>query len=184
MRAEWLSDGVLVGVSSMSSHSVLSVSWDHRCETLPLYIISLYIHICIYIYNIYCKREICQCHYAVWGYASNELQSVNTLNGCKLRSMSLTSEQFVFRVSCLFREYWYRYVLTRDYKTGFWIGRLDLLIQLGTTRNYSAIADLHILQFTVTHALEFSFFTSPILAMDLLPSRCDFRSHMKPFFTA
>jgi hypothetical protein len=43
-RAEWLSVGVLVGVPSMSSRSPLSVSWDHTCETLPLYIISFYIY--------------------------------------------------------------------------------------------------------------------------------------------
>jgi hypothetical protein len=39
-----------------------------------------------------------------------------------------------------------------------------------TTRNYrqfSAIADLHTLQFTVTHALGFSVFTSRILSMQL-----------------
>jgi hypothetical protein len=32
---------------------------------------------------------------------------------------------------------------------------------------YNAIADLHTLQFTVTHTLVFSVFTSRILAMDL-----------------
>jgi hypothetical protein len=32
---------------------------------------------------------------------------------------------------------------------------------------YSAIADLHNLQFTVTHALEFAVFTSRLLATDL-----------------
>jgi hypothetical protein len=49
---------------------------------------------------------------------------------------------------------------------------------LGTTGNYSAIADLHTLQFTVTHALGFSVFTS-ILATDLYQSYCHFKSHMK-----
>jgi hypothetical protein len=39
-----------------------------------------------------------------------------------------------------------------------------LYTPLGTTGNYSAIADLHTLQFTVTHALLFSVFTSRILA--------------------
>jgi hypothetical protein len=34
-------------------------------------------------------------------------------------------------------------------------------------RQYSAIAALHTLQFTVTHALGFSVFTSRILATDL-----------------
>jgi hypothetical protein len=47
------------------------------------------------------------------------------------------------------------------------IGFTDALYTpLGTTGNYSAIADLHTLQFTVTHALGFSVFTSRILATD------------------
>jgi hypothetical protein len=54
---------------------------------------------------------------------------------------------------------------------GFWIGWLDLLVLLCTTsfnyKQYSAIADLHSLQFTVTHALEISVSTSRILATDL-----------------
>jgi hypothetical protein len=37
---------------------------------------------------------------------------------------------------------------------------------------YSAIADLHILQFTVTHALEFSVFISRILATELELFHC------------
>jgi hypothetical protein len=37
-----------------------------------------------------------------------------------------------------------------------------------TTGNYSAVADLHISQFTVTHTLVFSIFTSRILATDLM----------------
>jgi hypothetical protein len=41
------------------------------------------------------------------------------------------------------------------------IGFIDILYtSLGTTDNYTAIADLHILQVTVTHALGFSIFTS------------------------
>jgi hypothetical protein len=42
-----------------------------------------------------------------------------------------------------------------------------LFTQLLTTGNYSAIANLHTLQFTFTHALGFSVFTSRILATDL-----------------
>jgi hypothetical protein len=68
----------------------------------------------------------------------------------------------------------FRSVTSRDllvtYKTGFWIGWLDLLTSY--THNsgllqYSAITDLHTLQFTVTHALGFSVFTNRILATDL-----------------
>jgi hypothetical protein len=39
---------------------------------------------------------------------------------------------------------------------------------LTATDNYSANADLHILEFTVTHALGFSVFTSRILATDFI----------------
>jgi hypothetical protein len=38
---------------------------------------------------------------------------------------------------------------------------------------YSAIADLHNLQFTVTHALGFPVFTSRILVTELKQSHCD-----------
>jgi hypothetical protein len=48
------------------------------------------------------------------------------------------------------------------------IGFIDTLFsQFGTTGNYSAIADLQTLQFTGTHALGFSVFTSRILETDL-----------------
>jgi hypothetical protein len=48
------------------------------------------------------------------------------------------------------------------------IGIIDTLYtSLGTAGNYIAIADLHTLQFTVTHTLGFSVFTSLILATDL-----------------
>jgi hypothetical protein len=56
----------------------------------------------------------------------------------------------------------YRRVL--DWMIGFIAA---LFTQLGTTGNYSAIADLRTLQFTVTQALRFSVFTSRILATDL-----------------
>jgi hypothetical protein len=48
------------------------------------------------------------------------------------------------------------------------IGFIDTLYTvLGTVGSYSAIVNLHTLQFTVTHALRFSVFTSRILATDL-----------------
>jgi hypothetical protein len=53
---------------------------------------------------------------------------------------------------------------------------------LGTTDNYNAIADLHTSQFTVTHALGFSVFTSGIQATGLSQSQCHFKSHMKYSF--
>jgi hypothetical protein len=43
-----------------------------------------------------------------------------------------------------------------------------LFTQLRTTGNYYAIADLHILQFTITRALGFSVFTSRILATAII----------------
>jgi hypothetical protein len=56
----------------------------------------------------------------------------------------------------------YRLILDRM------IGFIDTLyIQLETTGNYNAIADLHTLQFTLTHSLGFLVFTSRILATDL-----------------
>jgi hypothetical protein len=51
--------------------------------------------------------------------------------------------------------------------------------QFRTIGNYSAIALLHTCQFTVPHALRFSFFTGRILATDLSQSHCNFKSHMK-----
>jgi hypothetical protein len=69
------------------------------------------------------------------------------------------------------------------YKTDF---RLDdwiyCTLYIHTTRDYrqySAIADLHTLEFTITHAVGFCIFTSHILATDLQSSHCYFRSHMK-----
>jgi hypothetical protein len=60
---------------------------------------------------------------------------------------------------------------------------IDILtVYIHTTpdyRQYSAIAILHIFQFTVTHALGFSVFISRILATDLSQSHCNFKSHMK-----
>jgi hypothetical protein len=63
------------------------------------------------------------------------------------------------------------------------IGFIDTLYTvLGTRGNYSAIADLHTLQFNVTHALGFSVFISRILATDLSESHCHFKSHMECSF--
>jgi hypothetical protein len=56
------------------------------------------------------------------------------------------------------------YRLVFDWMIGFIV---ILFAQLGITGNYSATADLRPLQFTVTHALGFSVFTSRILATDL-----------------
>jgi hypothetical protein len=60
------------------------------------------------------------------------------------------------------------------------IGFIDILYTvLGTTSNYSRIADLHSSQFTVTHTLGFSVFTSRILVTDLQQSHCHIKSRMK-----
>jgi hypothetical protein len=48
------------------------------------------------------------------------------------------------------------------------IGFIGISVTVSLNYNqYSAIADVHNLQFTVTHALGFSIFTSCLLAMDL-----------------
>jgi hypothetical protein len=62
------------------------------------------------------------------------------------------------------------------------IGFIDTLYTPLNYRQYSAIADLHALHFTVTHALGFSVFTSRILTTDLYQSHCHFKSHMEPSF--
>jgi hypothetical protein len=54
------------------------------------------------------------------------------------------------------------------YKTGFALDLLHLIhSHLGTTGSYSAIANLHTFQFTVTHELGFSVVTCRILVTDL-----------------
>jgi hypothetical protein len=54
------------------------------------------------------------------------------------------------------------------------IGFINTLYnQLVLNKQYSAIADLHNLQFTVTHALGFSVFSSRILVTELQHSHCD-----------
>jgi hypothetical protein len=55
-------------------------------------------------------------------------------------------------------------------------------LYIHTSRDYSTIADLHNLQFTVPQALRFSVFTSRIPAMDLSLSHSYFKSHMKSSF--
>jgi hypothetical protein len=69
------------------------------------------------------------------------------------------------------------------YKTGFglddWIYSALYIHTFRDYRQYSAVAILHTLQFTVTHALGFSVFTSRILATDLSQSHCHFTSHMQ-----
>jgi hypothetical protein len=66
-----------------------------------------------------------------------------------------------------------------DWMIGFIAPYTCTFTQLRNTGNYSAIAILHALQFTVAHALGFSVFTSRILATDLSQSHCHFISHMK-----
>jgi hypothetical protein len=72
----------------------------------------------------------------------------------------------------------------RDLQTGFglddWIYWHFIHTTWDYTR-YSAIADLHTLHFTVTHALSFWVFTSHILATDFIRV-CHFKSHTKSSF--
>jgi hypothetical protein len=63
------------------------------------------------------------------------------------------------------------------------VGFIDTLFtQLGTTGNYRAIAILHALQFTVTHTLGFSVFTSRILTTDLQQYDCNLKITHEVFF--
>jgi hypothetical protein len=57
--------------------------------------------------------------------------------------------------------YWHLIHTTRDY------------------RQHCAVSILRTLMFTITHALEFSAFSSRVLATDLSQSHCNFNSHMK-----
>jgi hypothetical protein len=73
-----------------------------------------------------------------------------------------------------------RVLVTTDGVLDWMIRFTDILYtELGTTGNYSAIADLHTLELTVTYALGFSVFTSRILATDFSQFHCKFKSHMK-----
>jgi hypothetical protein len=56
---------------------------------------------------------------------------------------------------------------------GFWIGWLDLLTTSSCLQQYSAIVDLHNLQFIITHALGFSVSTSRTLVTELKQTHCD-----------
>jgi hypothetical protein len=69
------------------------------------------------------------------------------------------------------------------YKRGFglddWIYFTLYVCTARDYRQYSAIAILHTFQFTVTHAIRFSGFTSRNLATGLSQSHCNFKPHVK-----
>jgi hypothetical protein len=79
--------------------------------------------------------------------------------------------------------YLYSFKCRGDYRRvlDWLIGFIDTFYTYTTRdcRQYSAIADLHTLEFTVTHALGLTVFTSRIRATDLWQSHCNFKSHMK-----
>jgi hypothetical protein len=88
-----------------------------------------------------------------------------------------------------FCKYKILYIFSRvgvTYETGFgldnWIYCALYIHAVQDYRQYSAIAILHTLQFTVTHALRFSVFTSRVQATDLKQSHCHFKPHMKTSF--
>jgi hypothetical protein len=93
-----------------------------------------------------------------WRYSNSGSDSVSAV-GCALAQNSTIS----INISTCWR---FRVTYRRGLEC--MIRFIDTLyIQLGIKRSYSAIADLHTLQFTVTHALVFSVFTSHILTTDL-----------------
>jgi hypothetical protein len=73
----------------------------------------------------------------------------------------------------------YELAISQSSEVLSWFTALYTFTQLGCTCNYSDIADLHTLEFTVIHALRFSVFISGILATDLSQSHFHFKSHMK-----
>jgi hypothetical protein len=85
---------------------------------------------------------------------------------CRMRTIVINKRMFYTSTVVYIVTYFgvcvtYRRVL--DSMIGF---NDTLKTPLGTTGNYSAIADLHTSQFTVTHTLGFSVFISRILATD------------------
>jgi hypothetical protein len=72
------------------------------------------------------------------------------------------------------------------YKTGFglddWLYWTLYIHTVRDYRQYSAIVDLHTLQFTFTHPIGFSVFKCHILATDLSQSNCNFNSLMRSFW--
>jgi hypothetical protein len=92
---------------------------------------------------------------------------------CLVGGFQCSLEMFVSRYYiawCPNPEYHNIVTCISDYRQGLerMIGFINTLYN-----QYSAIADLHNLQFIVTHALGFSVFTSHILVMELKPSHCD-----------
>jgi hypothetical protein len=93
------------------------------------------------------------------------------------------------RLAFISRDRWcYIYIVTciLTYKTGSGLDDwIYCTLYIHTTldyRQHSAIGILHTFQFTVTHAVGFSVFTSRILATDLLQSHCNFKSHFTAWF--
>jgi hypothetical protein len=91
--------------------------------------------------------------------------------------------KMVSLISVIYSSLWLHIVTFKgDYRRGFGLDDRIYWHLIYTTpdyRQYSAIADLHTLKFTFTHALGFSVFTSRILATDLYQSHCHFKSDMK-----
>jgi hypothetical protein len=95
------------------------------------------------------------------------------------RFLSLFSFLFFFRFLLLYLFILSRVELCVTYRRVLdWISDL-LTAYTHHSELHSAIADLHTLQFTVTHALGFSVFTSRVLATDLKQSHCHFKSNVK-----
>jgi hypothetical protein len=73
------------------------------------------------------------------------------------------------------------------YEMGFglhdWIYCASYVHKVWDYMQYSAIAILHPIQFTITHTLGFSVFCSHILATDLSQPHCNFQLTLEVFFS-
>jgi hypothetical protein len=107
-----------------------------------------------------------------------ELQlSPPTESGSLERNVMFHKNSFLLQGSKIMSCVWVTY--RRGFGLDDWIYCTLYVHTTHDYRQYNAIADLHTLQSTVTHALGFSVFTSCILAMDLSQSHCHFKSHIK-----
>jgi hypothetical protein len=151
-------------------------------------------------------REIMVASCAISGLNALVSGSTNCASRRICQQVSLTATALIFMKECLFRRgSWnqnfilfqtgcYNSIVSTcnsychvygcvTYKTCFglidWIYCTLYIHAVRDYRQHSAIAILHTFQFSVTHALGYSAFTSRILATDVSQCHCHFKSHVK-----